>query len=142
MRKVLALTALNVSIFVTALSAQDLLLFGGEGHDDFLGCLNCDQYSGEAICNELGSFGNSFRSSSIFNGFGPYGNSFNQSSPWNQFSRSTSVPVVVDRDGNFYGYFTINAFRRDAVSFSPDLAKLFEISGGNLDVMQRLMCQQ
>ena len=131
--------ALIVVLSSTA-NAQELLLFGGNGHDVFLGCLNCNEYNSESICNEFGA-GSAFKSDSIFNEFGPFGSEFSSSSPWNQFSISNDVPVLVDRHGGFYGYFTINEFRSDAVDFASNLAEMHDIADGNLEIVQKLLCR-
>ncbi len=82
-----------------------LLFGGGRSHDTFLGCLNCDRFDSTSVCNEYGQFGNVFRPTSIWNPYGP-NSMYSQTSPWNQFA--IYPPVIVDRDGNFYGYFTAN----------------------------------
>lgn len=123
-----------------AIDAQELLLFGGNGHDVFLGCFNCNEYSSDSICNEFGA-GNTFRSDSIFNEFGQFGNEFSSSSPWNEFSNSNSVPVLVDMQGGFYGYFTVNELRSDAVDFASSLAEMHEIADGDLEIVQKLLCR-
>lgn len=119
--------------------AEDLLVFGDSNHDVFLGCLNCNKFSTESVCNEFGA-GNQFRTESIFNGFSKYGSPFSSLSPWNEFSSSNDVPVLVDRQGNFYGYFTINKFRSDSVNFSGDLADMYEIADGKMEIVQKLLC--
>ena len=132
-----------VAFFVVLSStanAQELLLFGGTGHDVFLGCFNCNEYSSESICNEFGA-GSAFKSDSIFNEFGQFGSEFSSSSPWNEFSSSNDVPVLVDRQGGFYGYFTINEFRSDAVDFTSNLAEMHDIADGDLEVVQKLLCR-
>ncbi len=136
---VIRATFFCISMSASALHAQDLLLFGGRGHDVFLGCFNCNEFSSESICNEFGA-GNSFNSNSIFNEFGAFGNEFASASPWNEFSTSDDVPVLVDRNGNFYGYFTINEFRSDGVGFASDLAEIFERSGGDLETVKTILC--
>lgn len=123
----------------TSAWSQELLIFGGSGHDEFLGCFNCNEFDSDSICNEFGA-GNEFKSDSIFNEFGTFGNEFASSSPWNQFSSSNDVPVLVDRQGNFYGYFTINEFRSDAVGFAGDLAEIYEIADGDLEVVRKILC--
>ena len=110
-------------IFSTHALAKDLLLYGGTGHDEFLGCLNCSESSSKSICNGFGTYGSMFSSSGMFNQFAGFGNRFSPKSPWNQFSSSNSVPVVVDSDGNFYGYFTINEHRSDAFEYAGVLKK-------------------
>lgn len=120
--------------------AQELLLFGGSGHNVFLGCLNCNEYASESICNEYGA-GNDFRSESIFNEYGKFGNEYSSSSPWNEYTSSDSVPVVVDRQGRFYGYFTINSYRSDAVGFADDLEQIYKMAEGDLSVVRNILCE-
>ena len=86
----------------------DLLLFGGNSHDDFLGCFDCSKYDSDSICNKYGTYGSKYNSDSIWNKYGTYGSKYSTSSPWNKYSSGNDVPVLVDRSGNFYGYFTIN----------------------------------
>ena len=85
-----------------------LLLFGGQDHKTFLGCLNCAAQSQESICNDYGTFGGKYNADSIWNKYGTYGSQYNSDSPWNKYS-SPNV-VVVDQEGGFYGYFTINKY--------------------------------
>ncbi len=84
------------------------LLFGGDDNQTFLGCLNCDGLVPTSICNEFGTFGSQFAKDSIWNEFGKYGSEFSQYSPWNSFTRS--APVIVDKQGKFYGHFSANQF--------------------------------
>ena len=87
-----------------------LLLFGGQDHKTFLGCLNCAAQSQESICNEYGTFGGKYNSDSVWNKYGTYGSQYSSDSPWNKYS-SPNV-VIVDQQGGFYGYFTINKYAR------------------------------
>ena len=89
----------------------------------------------------VGPYGSEFSSKGIFNEFAGFGNEFNSSSPWNEFSTSKSVPVLVDRNGNFYGYFTINDFRSDAVDFSSKLKKIYKNVRGNLELVRKNLCK-
>lgn len=132
-------TMFLIAVSISTANAQELLLFGGRGHDVFLGCLNCNEFNSDSICNEFGA-GNSFNSDSIFNEFGGFGSEFSSSSPWNEFSSSNDLPVLVDRNGKFYGYFTINEFRTDAVSFVSDLAKIYKMANGDLEEVQDILC--
>ena len=100
------------------------MLFGGAGKKEYLGCLDCNEFS----------------SSGIFNEFAGYGNEFSSKSPWNEFSTSNEVPVLVDENGKFYGYFTINEHRRDAVKFSSTLYKIFKRSNGDLEKVRISLC--
>lgn len=97
MRKII-LVAL---IFITATTTfgQALHIYGGKNHDVYLGCLNCDKYN----------------SNSIWNAYGTYGSKYNSYSPWNSYSNDS--PVIVDKEGNFYGYFTTNKYRSKRADF-------------------------
>lgn len=86
----------------------DLLLFGGESHKTFLGCLNCNRYSSSSVCNAYGSHGSKYNADSIWNKYGAFGSKYSAQSPWNKYA--TDPPVVVDDDGNFYGYLTSNRY--------------------------------
>jgi hypothetical protein len=96
-------------------NAQTLHLYGGNNNDVYLGCLNCDSYNSNSIWNEYGTYGNSYNSISIWNEYGTYGNEYNSNSPWNEYG--SNPPVVVDKGGNFYGYFTINEYKSNRADF-------------------------
>lgn len=89
--------------------SQTLHLYGGSNHDEYLGCLNCDSYNKNSIWNEYGNYGSSYSSKSIWNDYGTYGSSYSSYSPWNEYA--STPPVIVDNDGNFYGYFTVNNYK-------------------------------
>ncbi|WP_452223506.1 hypothetical protein [Lacinutrix chionoecetis] len=95
---------------------QTLHLYGGSNHDVYLGCLNCNNYNSSSIWNEYGTYGSSYNSKSIWNKFGTYGSEYNSLSPWNKYS--SNPPVVVDKEGNFYGYFTVNSYKTKRADFS------------------------
>jgi len=104
-----AVTALALlALAATPANATDgpLLLFGGRDHGEFLGCLNCYRSESFSVWNESGEFGNPANEKSIWNRGGPYGSPRSPLSPWNP--RGSSPPLVVDRIGNLYGYFTLN----------------------------------
>ena len=108
--------------------------------NDFIGCLDCGKYSSDSICNKYGSYGSKYNSDSIFNKYGKYGSKYNSSSPWNKYSSSNDVPKAVDSSGNFYGYFTINKYRSDAINFSRDLANIYDNADGDLEDVQEILC--
>ena len=70
--------------------SQTLYIYGGEDHDVFLGKLNASKYDSKSIWNEYGTYGSAYSSYSPFNSYASY------------------PPVIVDEEGNFYGYFTVN----------------------------------
>ena len=117
------------------------MLFGGSGHKEYLGCLECNEFASDSICNGFGKYGNEFSSTGLFNEFSGYGNEFSGKSPWNEYSSSNDVPVLVDESGRFLGYFTINEARRDAVSFASSLNKIFKVNKGNLEKVRVGICK-
>lgn len=48
--------------------------------------------------------------------------------------------VLVNRKGSFFGYFTINEYRSDAVSFAASMRKIFENANGDLTVIRNRLC--
>lgn len=96
-------------------SQKTLHIYGGKNHDVYLGCINCSEYDTDSIWNEYGKYGSSYNSDCIWNEYGTYGNEYNSYSPWNSYSNDS--PVIVDKDGGFYGYFTLNDYREKRAEF-------------------------
>ncbi len=95
-------------MFLSMLShSKDILIFGGDNNKEFLGCINCDEMSKNSVWNDMSQYGwnNGFGK---WNPFGQYKNPFSSYSACNEFTSNS--PVLVDRDGNFYGRLTINEF--------------------------------
>ncbi|HJB65838.1 MAG TPA: hypothetical protein H9768_06095 [Candidatus Mailhella merdavium] len=139
--RIICLCILLTLIFSSSAYSQELLIFGGSGHDKFLGCFNCNPYEGDSICNKYGEYGSIYSSSSIFNQYGKYGSSYSTESVWNEYSSSKSIPVLVDRSGNFYGYLTINQYHRNAVNFSSDLKRMYDFVNGDMEMLQDILCR-
>ena len=146
MQRLTATLCLSITVLVGSIMwiqnafAKDLFLYGGSSHDEFLGCLVCNEFDGDSVCNGFGEYGNEF-GSNMWNEFSsPYGNEFNSCSPWNEFSTSTCVPVLVDRQGNFYGYFTTNTARTDAVDFADSLYSIFRGHDGDVEAVRKTLC--
>lgn len=122
----------TVTITATALAppapSSHFFLFGGPSGDTYLGCLTCNSFDAESVCNQFGTYGNPFGALSIWNQFGTYGNEFSTSSPWNQFS--TSGPVVIGSDGLFYGVFTTNVFQgnRTTIPAFVDVLNFYSVT--------------
>ena len=114
MKQVILTSLLGLAISVSLFS-QTLHLYGGNNHDIYLGCLNCDKYNSSSIWNAYGTYGSKYNSNSIWNSYGTYGSEYNSLSPWNQYSSDS--PAVVDKDGNFYGYFTLNTYKSNRAEF-------------------------
>jgi ABC-type transport system substrate-binding protein len=86
---------------------RELLVFGGaNSHDVFLGCLTCSQYSTESIRNTMSIYGNGSSYIAITNRFSLYGSRYSTTSACNP--NASNPPAIVDRQGNFYGYLTMN----------------------------------
>ena len=94
----------------TAAPGPQLLLFGGPGHDQFLGCLTCSEFNSKSVHNEFGPYGSQFSPTSIRNGFSIYGSDYSQYSACSPYA--TEPPIIVDPGGDFYGRLTLNKFHR------------------------------
>lgn len=79
--------------------SQTLYIYGGEDHDVFLGKLNASKYDSKSIWNEYDTYGSEYSSYSPFNSYASY------------------PPVIVDEEGNFYGYFTVNKYKSKRANF-------------------------
>lgn len=110
LRSIAGLGCLIASALTSPVSAQEtvLLLFGGRGHQAFLGCLNCSESSRASIFNQFSDFGSPYSRESIWNKFGDYGQIFGDHSACNQ--TASDPPVIVDRDGNYYGRLSVAEF--------------------------------
>jgi hypothetical protein len=129
-----------LGMYGVSAEAKDLLIFGGSGHDEFLGCLTCSEYDSDSVCNGYGTYGNEYSSSGMWNEYSGFGNEYSSDSPWNEYSSSKSIPVLVDSEGNFYGYFTINEYRSDAVEFASEMNDWFDEFDGDLDKVRIRVC--
>ncbi len=103
------LLAITLAFATETSLATELLLFVGKSHDVFIGCLNCSKYDSGAVCNKYGDQGSKYNDKSIWNRYGSYGSKYSDTSPWNKYA--SAPPVIVDREGNFYGYFTANKYQ-------------------------------
>lgn len=91
--------------------AQTLHLYGGADQNQYLGCLNCDTFDKNSVWNKYSDYGNAFSSKSIWNSYGNYGSSYSTYSPWSSYA--SYPPAIVDQDGNFYGYLTLNTYKSE-----------------------------
>ena len=120
-------------------AVEALLLFGEDNHKTFLGCLNCGKFDSGSICNKFGTYGSKFNSESIWNKFGTYGSKFSSASPWNKFS--SSAPIIVDRNGGSYGYFSTNKFHSDRTRIPVYVALLNWVAeNDDLDQARDTLC--
>jgi hypothetical protein len=108
------LTAAVVALSATAYPAQaqagpELFVFGGKDHDTFLGCLTCSKFDANSGFNSMGRYGSTMSLTSITNKMGSYGSAMSLYGVCNQMAMHP--PVVVDRNGSFYGELTVNQMR-------------------------------
>jgi len=87
---------------------KQLHIYGGKDHDLYLGCSNCDNYNTNSIWNSYGTYGSSYNSKSIWNKYGNYSGNYSDNSPFNKYA--SHPPVLVDANGDFYGYFTADRY--------------------------------
>lgn len=88
----------------SSIAAEALLIFGGKDRSIFLGVLNASKYDSGSIWNNYGEHGSKYSDKCIWNNYGEYGGKYSEGSPFNPYS--SNPPVIVDKEGNFYGYFT------------------------------------
>jgi hypothetical protein len=118
---------LLVMVYWVTLGMEDnaqtvqLLIFGGDRHKEFLGCLNCSEMDATSVWNDMSQYGwgNGF---GVWNPFGPYKNPFASQSACNEFANDP--PVIVDRAGNAYGYLTVNEYKPGSVCAAQGVQKL------------------
>ncbi|PTT35263.1 hypothetical protein DBR28_12440 [Chryseobacterium sp. HMWF028] len=105
-------TLLFLSFLTTCIfHAQTLHLYGGADQKEYLGCLNCDNFDKNSIWNKFSDYGNVFSSKSIWNAYGNYGSTYGPYSPWNSYT--SYPPAILDQDGNFFGFLTLNPYKSD-----------------------------
>lgn len=88
-----------------------------DDENTYLGTLS-NEYDSESIFNEYGEYGNEYSSKSIWNEYSEYGNEFNVNSPFSKFS--TKPPMLI-KNGKVIAYLTVNKLIKGSVS--PNLLK-------------------
>lgn len=92
---------------------KKVMIFGGEDHKDYLGCLNCDLTSYDSIFNEVGPYGPGsgygFMADTLYSrGFmKKYGNTGFESNLSACYWHATNPPAIVDEDGGYYGRLSV-----------------------------------
>jgi hypothetical protein len=89
-----------------------LMIFGGQGHKTYLGCLSCSQFDTESIFNEYGTYGSAYSAQSVRNAYSQFGSQYSATSACNPYA--SDPPVIVDGNGRYYGRLTVNVSRSDA----------------------------
>jgi hypothetical protein len=115
MKKLLVRT-LATGLLVLSVRAEaqgtKLMIFGGDNHKTYLGCLNCSQYDSDSVHNKYGDHGSQYASDSVFNPYGEYGSQYSNESACNPYANDP--PVIVDGNGGFYGRLTLNLYHPQA----------------------------
>mgnify|MGYP006083188073 CR=1 FL=1 len=112
-----ATTVLLISVLASAQSNK-IMLFGGKNNKTFLGCLTCSNFDGSSVHNTFSDFGsNDFSSSSIWNNYSDYGSMYGAYSACS--TNATNPPVLVDDNGTFYAYLSLNPSKQNIRANSP-----------------------
>lgn len=91
--------------------SHKIMIFGGEGHKTYLGCLNCSQYATDSVDNKYGDHGSPYSDESVFNRYSDYGSPYSDYSACNHYA--SDPPVIVDESGNYYGRLTVNEYHSE-----------------------------
>ena len=91
--------------------ATKLMIFGGEDHRTYLGCLNCSQFASDSVLNQYGEHGSRYASESIWNHYGDFGSAYSSFGACNAYA--TDPPVIVDNAGKYYGRLTLNQYHSE-----------------------------
>src|SRR3989344_1059053 len=113
MRTTALLIAFATLIASTAGSqSREIIIMGGGSQDRFLGCLTCGEFTQDSVWNQYSRHGweNKF---GTWNRFGEHANPYGPNSACNQFG--TNAPVLVDRQGEFYGRLSVNEYAEGSV---------------------------
>ena len=95
----------------TAAPTTKMMVFGGQGHRTYLGCLSCSRYDAESVFNEYGTHGSQYSAESIMNPYSEFGSVYSATSACNPYA--SDPPVIVDGNGAYYGRLTVNTSRSD-----------------------------
>jgi hypothetical protein len=105
-----------LSVFLTGTAAMasgtEVLIFGGQDQDEFLGCLTCDETAPSSVWNEYSQHGwaNGF---GTWNTYGPHASAYFPNSACNEYA--ANPPILTDRAGNLYGYLSTNEYKSRGV---------------------------
>ena len=85
----------------------------------FLGTIE-NEFAGNSIFNEYGSYGSPYATNSIWNEYGSFGGEYSEMSPFNSYS--TSPPVII-KDGKIIGRLSTNKYIPGAID--PNWLKIY-----------------
>jgi len=117
----------------TVCAVSEVLLFSKD--NEYFGCFGCSEFDSNSICNKYGKYGNKYSNNSIWNEYG-VGSVYHSDSP---FSKYGSGLKVVDRSGNFHGYFSRSSV---APKQTRDyLNGIWDLSDGNYTNLRDYFCE-
>ncbi len=106
----------RIARWSTALQAYKVMVYGGPADTTYLGCLNCFESDTESVLDPQGPYGSRGSATSIANPNGSFGSLSSPYSACNLFA--ADPPIIVDDQGNNYGWLTVDPSR--AVDPSAD----------------------
>jgi hypothetical protein len=84
------------------------MIFGGENHKTYLGCLTCSEYEPDSVKNKYGENGSQYSTTSIWNPYSDFGSKYSSVGACNPYA--DDPPVIVDQNGKYYGRLTLNRY--------------------------------
>ncbi len=88
-----------------------VMIFGGDKHDVYLGCLSCNASAHDSVLNTYGPHGSKYGNESIWNHYSEYGSKYSDYGVCNKYANEP--PVIVDEQGNSYGRLTMNKYHSE-----------------------------
>lgn len=70
-----------------------LMIFGGEGHKTYLGCLSCSEYATDSVFNQYGNYGSRYAIDSVWNHYSDFGSRYSNYGACNPYANDP--PVIV-----------------------------------------------
>ncbi len=110
----------------------EILLY--TSNNQFKGCLDCNRYDDKSVCNRYGNFGSRYNTDSIWNRYG-LGSRYEDESPFSRYGQGLKM---VDKEGNFYGYFSISVGGENRTR--QLLRNIWEVTDGDYSAMRDLFC--
>lgn len=104
----MVLLCFSSSAQVATAGTHKIMIFGGDDHKTYLGCLSCSSVAIDSVLNRYGDHGSRYSDESIFNPYGDFGGHYSSKSPCNSYA--SDPPVIVDEEGNYYGELTVNTY--------------------------------
>lgn len=92
----------------------------------YLGKMVTSKYDSDGLWNTYGDYGNKYNSDTIWNEYGTYGSKYSNESAFNKYA--SKPPKIVDDNGNFFGYLTVNSSIQDGYTIEQ-ISRYLENNG-------------